>query len=227
MSKKRFFALIITFMLVVFSYLLFNIVHRKTSLVLDSTSPANASKKVSRVTPITFTFNKELDQKTKDSFSIKPSIEGSVSVSGNRLIFDPSSTYSLNTSYVAQIKSPISKNGQTSRPVTIKFFVTYVPYNELPPDQQKAEIDKTDAIQKKYPILSKLPYENDHFKITFSFNEINKLFINVTLYAIINGPSDYESYKQQLQDYKAEALKYLSNNGADTNALNILFTPAV
>jgi hypothetical protein len=79
----------------------------------------------------------------------------------------------------------------------------------------------------KYPIIGKLPYENLHFKVDYSLDNNNKPSFTVSLFAIINKPSQYDEYKKQLIQYKNEALIYLQKNGIESSKFTITFIPAV
>ena len=78
---------------------------------------------------------------------------------------------------------------------------------------------------KKYPFLQGLPQENLHYKIDYSLSDNQKPELQVTLYPIINGPSDYPLYLEQTKQYKQEALNYLKNKGANPKDYQITFTP--
>lgn len=62
--------------------------------------------------------------------------------------------------------------------------------------------------------------ENEKFKIRKLSSDYT-----ITLYAIINNPSQYDTYKSQLKEYKTEALKYMSNQGIDTEKVKISYEP--
>jgi hypothetical protein len=85
---------------------------------------------------------------------------------------------------------------------------------------------QTDLLR-KYPILSKLPVYNSHYRIDYDLTETSQLSFSITLYAIINGPADRDRYLYQLQQYKAEALKFLIDNGINVDEAKIDFTPRV
>lgn len=89
--------------------------------------------------------------------------------------------------------------------------------------QQEAEIRK--ALETKNPVITKLPVFNSHYKIDYSIGQKNELRYSVTLYPIINGPSQYAQYQQQLAQYKAEALEFLVANGVNTSTAEISFNP--
>jgi len=66
-----------------------------------------------------------------------------------------------------------------------------------------------------------IPVDTNHFKI----EEVKSDTYLITLYAIINSPSQYQEYQQQLRDYKAEALEYLENNNIDADTITINYSP--
>lgn len=66
----------------------------------------------------------------------------------------------------------------------------------------------------------KLITDNSEYKI----RELNGAY-TITLYAIINNPSQADSYHQQLHDYKQDALKYLTEHGVDVNKVSITYDP--
>jgi hypothetical protein len=106
--------------------------------------------------------------------------------------------------------------------------------NKHPQEQQLRETILSDQVseqqqtlQNKYPILDKLPVDNSHYRIDYSQSSDNSIEYNVTLYALINGPSDRTRYLQQLKQYKAEALKFLQDNGVDISTASITFTPKI
>lgn len=64
--------------------------------------------------------------------------------------------------------------------------------------------------------------ENEQYKI--QRDSQNKNYI-ITLYAIINNPSQYDTYREQLREYKRNALDYLTGQGVDTTKVNITYEP--
>jgi type II secretory pathway component PulL len=80
--------------------------------------------------------------------------------------------------------------------------------------------------QDEHLLNSWLPQQTDHYKISYSFNQTKKEYdYQVTLFAIINRPSEYDSYIAQLKQYKEEALSYIRSKGADPSKLNIEYLP--
>ncbi len=82
-------------------------------------------------------------------------------------------------------------------------------------------------LQQKYPFIKELPVYNSHYRIDYSLDDSNQIQFSVTLYAILNNPSQRTQYLSQLHNYKAEALQYLEKNGIDTSSADISFTPEV
>lgn len=74
-----------------------------------------------------------------------------------------------------------------------------------------------DAI-KNYTLIT----ENEEFKIRREPGTNNYI---ITLYAIINNPSQYSMYQDQLREFKQHALKYLSDNGIDPKSISIIYEP--
>jgi hypothetical protein len=62
--------------------------------------------------------------------------------------------------------------------------------------------------------------ENEKYKI----RELNDSY-TITLYAIINNPSQYDTYKDQLKQYKQEALDYMKSKDIDTTKVKITYEP--
>lgn len=62
--------------------------------------------------------------------------------------------------------------------------------------------------------------ENDTFKI----RKLQDTY-TITIYAIINNPSQNATYHQQLHDYKQAALTYLTQHGVDVNKVSIVYDP--
>jgi len=65
------------------------------------------------------------------------------------------------------------------------------------------------------------PVENSHYRIEKNDNS----HYTITLYAILNNPSQYDEYTTQLREYKKEALSYLNTRLGSTNNLTISWNP--
>ncbi len=91
--------------------------------------------------------------------------------------------------------------------------------------RESAEAQK--QLAKKYPIISKLPVYNSRYKIDYALDSSGQLSFTITLFAIINRPSQYDQYVQQLHQYKAEALKFLADNHIDASKYKITYIPDV
>lgn len=84
-----------------------------------------------------------------------------------------------------------------------------------------------ELLEKKYPIITKLPYETINYKIGYGLEEGNKLVFYIDLYAIINHPDQYAEYKKQLKQYRDEALQYLTKNNINPAEFDIIYTPEI
>ena len=66
--------------------------------------------------------------------------------------------------------------------------------------------------------------ENEQYKIRH--DEKSNSYI-ITLYAIINNPSQYDTYRDQLREFKQNALDYLkTEKQVDTSKASITYEPA-
>lgn len=65
--------------------------------------------------------------------------------------------------------------------------------------------------------------ENEQYKIS-QYKNTNKYV--VTLYAIVNNPNQYDAYKEQLREYKQNALAYLKGQGVDITKAEIQYDPS-
>lgn len=80
---------------------------------------------------------------------------------------------------------------------------------------------------KRYPILSKLPAENLHYKIDYSISNDQKVKLLITTYGVINGPADYPNYLRQTKEYRQEALNFINENGAKPSDFTIEYIPKI
>lgn len=77
-----------------------------------------------------------------------------------------------------------------------------------------------------YPLNDNLPVQTSDYQITYSYSPATKQFYYVvTLYALINRPSQYPAYVAQLKQYKKEALDYIRSKGGDPSKMNLEILP--
>lgn len=69
---------------------------------------------------------------------------------------------------------------------------------------------------KNYTLIT----ENEQFKI----RELDGNYV-ITLYAIVNRPDQADWYRDQLREYKQNALDYLKQQGVDTAKVKITYEP--
>lgn len=79
-------------------------------------------------------------------------------------------------------------------------------------------------ISDQYPYLSQLPHETLNFRVDYQQTDGGPTF-QVKLFAILNRPSDFPQYQQDLQTYKKEALDYMKSIGINTDGATIQYTP--
>jgi hypothetical protein len=71
-----------------------------------------------------------------------------------------------------------------------------------------------------------LPIQTSDYRIDYDYNPTSKAFsYQITLYAILNRPSQYDSYIAQLKQFKQEALSYISQHGGNPSNLSIVYIP--
>lgn len=240
MDKKLTIKLVGGLLLLVLVVIGFIIYRGKTTLILESVTPANRSE-ASVTTNIEYTFNHPLDPKITDNFSIKPYVPGRVIVDDTRLIFEPSKNLDIDTRYKAVLKNPRSKNGLESESIETNFTAVYIPFNEIPKKQQKQEIQQSENLQETYPIVAHLPHETLEYKIDYvvpnyaapetegnqeiTSEDIQPLKLEIELYAIRNRPEQYDEYKKQLRRYKDKALQYIRSLGFNPKDYDIRYNP--
>jgi hypothetical protein len=151
---------------------------------------------------------------------------GVYTFSASRQYFD-SIMYKVNTTYIP--KSHVVYLLPLPNSVAAKQWL-----NQHPLEQQEREAvgglnsETTQSrLTRKYPIINKLPVYNSHYRIDYSISQGDNITFSITLYAIINQPSQYAQYQAQLSQYKTEALQFLSSNGIDPSLYQIKYTPNV
>jgi len=85
------------------------------------------------------------------------------------------------------------------------------------------------ALQEKiyndFPVTADLPYQTTDFKIDYDITkEGQNLVYLVSLYPIAAAPGS-DLYKQQLVQYRDEALAWLASKGVDTSTADIRYAP--
>lgn len=197
----------------------------QTHLRLVSVTPSPGNTKVTLIDPISFSYNKPLDPALVSSFTLSPYVDGVLTVAGSKLTFTPKGTYTIGVTYTATIKSPRAADGIETTDSTTHFTVNFVPFNEQTKAQQQANISDNDKLANTNPLLGSLPYENEDFKLDFTIASDGTVSYRLTLYAIINGPSDAATYQAQLKQFKQEAFSYIQGKGQDPTKLHITYNP--
>lgn len=188
------------------------------------TTPKDGSKE-STASDIRISFNKRPADSTVNNFTINPIVPGRVTIINNDVVFKPTTILNLNTKYTVLLKKPTSQTGQKNKDIKFEFTAVFVPFNQQSTKNQKLAIEDSNSLEKAYPIVEYLPYDNSHFGITYSLQADGKLKISIVLYAILNRVEQLDAYKLQLQQYKSEALKYLKSKDNNLEKYIIIFSP--
>lgn len=85
-----------------------------------------------------------------------------------------------------------------------------------------------DKLMKDYPITTQLPYQTVDYKIDYDVSKDKQDIVFLVKFFMPNALTPGSNlYNKELLRLKAEALKYLKDNGVDTNKAKITFTPDV
>ncbi len=186
---------------------------------LVRTDPANGSQNVPTTQIVSFYFNQNLAKANSTStdsqnystgfdfniVAISPETPGSVSISGKKVVFKPGIQGLTSQPYTMHLTHIKSEQGKTLPDITLSFNVTYVPFNELPADQQQQQINQTDQTQDvnsaRNKFIKSLPYTNDNYSIEYIESD------DYFLVRVTNSP---------VATQKAAALKYMTDHGIDT-----------
>ena len=97
--------------------------------------------------------------------------------------------------------------------------------NAVSPTVVRANLDEVSEIKSDLEKLAGfLPYANEKYKIEFK-TSVRKPSVEITLYAILNKPSQYGAFKEQIRSYSKEALDWIRSKGADPDNLDIKWEP--
>ncbi len=92
----------------------------------------------------------------------------------------------------------------------------------------KIKRGKNDVKLELSPTISaKLPYRGDNFYIDYSKDDKGNPKYKITLFAIINRPSQHDSYIAQLKTYKKQALDWLKSNNIDVEKSQLEYLPPI
>lgn len=92
--------------------------------------------------------------------------------------------------------------------------------SQKPKTNEQPSVPLPDSVNpssvKPYTVIT----ENETYKI----RELNGDYV-ITLYAIINRPDQKDAYRDQLRQYKQDALAYLRQHAIDITKVNITYEP--
>lgn len=88
----------------------------------------------------------------------------------------------------------------------------------IPPQEETPESAPQDIDTSNFTLVT----ENEQFAIR---KDTNSNTYQITLYAIINRPDQAEYYRDQLKEYKTNALNYLKNRDVNIESARIVYEP--
>ena len=95
----------------------------------------------------------------------------------------------------------------------------------LPSAFKLAIVEDQKTLTEFEKIIRYLPYSNLHLKIEYLV-VAKEPSIKITLYAILNKPSQLEGYRQQLKQYGQEAIDWIKSKSVNPDKLSIIWAPS-
>ena len=86
-----------------------------------------------------------------------------------------------------------------------------------------AVIEETERFYQNNPLMKHLPYKSYNFKVHIP--DENEVYL-VELFPTANKVIAYDQYIKQLQDYRLEAMSWISSQGVDPDQLRIEWIPS-
>ncbi len=192
------------------------------NVTIKELSPKNGEAQTETTSPKIY-FNGKVDEKNI-SFNIRPATEFNINFKqdGNNTIVTLTpikGSLDYDTEYTIIIK-PKSRCSQIKELTNGSFEWKFKTATR---DELVARQDKADEeLYKNNSLIKYLPHKNADFQVIFL--EGSNIY-QITLYAILNNPNQVESYKQQLKQYKQEALDWIKSKKVDPSTLKIKWLP--
>lgn len=189
------------------------LIYYSLAFFVTKSEPANGAMVRDDIKEIKIFFNKELDE-TPDSLSKKIITKPDVKYKGIEVVKNQIKLTSTQLSgyqdYSITLLGIKSKSGQVITQKKISFKTDNLP-----------EIEDNEA---SFPLEFELPISNERYQIdAYQVGEV--VTYKVTVFAILNRPSQEASYRQQLHQYSQEALDFLKAKGVDPAKYKIEFDP--
>ena len=221
MSHTKLIIILLIVILIIITITLLLLAFRKCpepSIYIKELIPKNQGKSFDLKT-IKIIFNGKLEEK-EVSFEVKPELDLDINFSkSNNTTVILNGNFSPGTDYTITIKSRsrCSRVKELTQGSYSWQFKTATE-EELINNQDKEE----DKLYEKNPLLKYLPHKTADFQIIFI--EGPNVY-QITLYAILNNPNQVDSYKQELKQYKTEALDWIQSKEVDPATLKIKWLP--
>ena len=121
--------------------------------------------------------------------------------------------------FKSRVDEVLVERGKSTK-VTLRLYSS-----EVNPTVVRANLDEVSKLRSDLEkIAGFLPFANEKYKIEIK-TSLRKPLVEITLYAILNKPSQYKAFKEQIKSYSKEALDWIRSKGADPNNLDIHWEP--
>lgn len=209
MNKKTMF-LIVCAVFFVFGLLIFISVRSSGFRLVESIPEINGEVSTSTGT-IKLIFSKKLDS----SLNYNEQIEGEnadtvigVNVEGENLLL-VMHPLKENSSYDFSVKNIRSVDGDTISSVPVVFTTKYIPFTQLPKEQQEFELSQTDRGNQENTMQQHLPFQGDGFYLSgeYTSNEDGETIFIINAQILFtrddlaNRTAALDKYKQMIAEY--------------------------
>jgi hypothetical protein len=160
---------------------------------------------------VIITFNSDLDQASKDRFTILPLVNGQSTISDQK--------------YTVKLAKPKSTSGITGADVSFSFTINDTQFAQLPAAEQERQMAGTDANETRYPITQDVPYETDEYSIDYTFDPNGKPVFQIQLFGITSGRHTVAENLAVLKTQQAAVYAFFASHNTDPAQYELDFTP--
>lgn len=178
---------------------------------LTATEPSNTVAYT--ITQITFTFSKDLSNKTLEGISTTPATNGAFVIDKNRLIFRPTDTLKKGT-LTFSFSDITAENGSVIKSLEKVFAVEYVEYNDLSEEEQQRQVSESGGGQDNFDILNGyLPHAAYNYTLDYiePLPDDKKLTLVIDVYGKSSDESN-EVFVARVEQARRDMLTYLDTH---------------
>lgn len=158
---------------------------------------------------------------------VDPAILGEVQNYGDGygFVFSPYRTFKSETTYTVSVSEIQSVDGAVIEPYTFEITPQYIALGDQPEHLQELAILTSDA-EENDPVIGKLPYETDTFRVETLYNtNIEEQELVVTTFATYNPNGSFASYRTLTKQYQGDAVQWIRDQGVDPQDYSIRYEP--